>query len=825
VTVGSGPRERRRWLLLGLAVGVLALGALVGAREAVERRALRRAIPPLDGTLELPGLERGAVLVRDARGIPHVRAASERDAWFGLGFAHAQDRLAQMTWLVRAARGRAAEAVGREAIEGDRWSRTLGFGRLADARAATLDAPTRRVLEAYAAGVNAWVGRIREGVAPAPIALARMGIEPEPWTPADSIAVAKLLAWGLDGSIDATLALGQLVDRLGAFAARPFFPPDAAADLVPVPLPRIEARAASASLALRCATGLAGRSVGSSAWVLAGRAAENGRPILAGDLHLEPTVPSLLYEAHLSAPGLELAGAGPAGVPIFWSGHNESVAWAASHARAAVADLYLETVDADTQRHRSSAGWQPLARREERIEVHGDAPERLVVRETNHGPLLDGPSEAAPSEESQRSEPAIALAWAGAQPGDGVGALIRAARAPDAGAFRAALAEHHEPALVFVYADASGAGGRQVAGWIPRRAIATALVPVPGRSGWYDWRGRIPFEELPSTLLDGASLVAADNRLADEGPIEWWWRPGERATRIEALLDDAARRAPVDAATLAALQADVMSPAALGRVRLVLELAGDVEALPGEARHVAGILRDWDGSTRAESRGAAAWHALLGALLERVLEASLGRDLLARYLTLRGVNPESLLDAILEMALASRPDPDAIVDATSLRAAVREALRRTGLSLRVELGPNPEKWRWGRLHPLRFRPFGWPARAWAGPLDGRRWPFGGDGVTIAVGEYDPASPYEVRVISAYRLVVDLASPSLALSALAPGESEHPGDPRRDAGVGRWLAGRPALLATHPFVVDEGAQARLVLVPASADAAGGGGEER
>jgi len=807
VTIGGALRRRRAWIALALAVCALAAGALVAARRATERRAVQRAIPALDGRLAVAGLVAPLEIVRDVRGIPHVRAASERDAYFGLGFAHAQDRLAQMGWLVRSARGRTAEAVGRAGLDADRWSRTLGLGRLADAQAARLDAATRARLEAYAAGVNAWVERIASGATPPPVVLARLGVAPEPWSAADCLAVEKALAWGLDGSVAASLTLGDLVDRLGAFAARPFFPPGAAGQLVPVPLPRLEAqrsgRPPADPAALARALGLAGRSIGSSAWLVAGAAAANRAPLLAADLHYEPTAPALLYEAHLSAPGFEVIGAGPPGVPVFWSGHNGRVAWAATHARAAVVDLHEETLDPDGGgRYRSGSGWSLLAQREERIAVRGEAPDPWRVRTTHHGPLLDGLVDAA--------RPPLAVAWAGAQPGDGVVALQRAARAPDAASFRAALADHHEPAFVFAYADAAGNGGRQLAGWLPRRSIATALVRVPGRSGWYDWRGRLPFEELPHTPLAASWLIVADEPLGGPESIEWWWRPGERSERIAGLLREAAARAPLDAATLAGFQGDVAGPRARERVARVLALAGEIATLPAEARQLAAVLADWDGAASAESRGAAAWHALLQALLTRILEAPLGADLRERTLALRGLEPELLLDALVDRATGS--DPDALIAPAQLGAAVREALRRTGLLLRVELGPNPEKWLWGRLHPLRFRPFGWAAAAGAGDGVETGRPYGGDGLTIAVGEYDASSPYDVTVVAAHRLVVDLADPELALSALAPGVSEHPGDPRRDAGLARWLAGRPALLATHRFVVDEGAQGRLVLVP-------------
>ncbi len=812
MSIRGALRERRAWLALGLAIATIALGALLLARSATEQSALRRAVPQRDGTIAVAGIARDIEIVRDGRGLPHIRAASELDAYFGLGFVHAQERLAQMNWLLRVARGHTAAVIGREGLSADRWSRTLAIGRLADTRAEQLDAATRRRLEAYAAGVNAWVDRIAAGRARPPIALTRLGVSADRWQPADSLAIAKQLAWALDGTVDATLALGDLVSQLGAFAARPFFPPRASSQLVPVPLPRIEARRGlrvpgEDPAALARAVGLAGRSVGSSAWIVAGARAANGRPLLVGDLHVEPTTPSLLFEAQLAAPGFEVAGAGPPGVPVFWSGHNGRVAWVATHARAAVADLHEETIDPDDPgRYRNGRRWRAIEQREERIEIRGEAPEIWIVRTTHHGPLLDGL--LAPD------RPALSLAWAGAQPGDGVAGFLRAAHARDAAGFRLSLADHHEPVFAVAYADAAGAGGRQLAGWLPRRSMATALVPVPGRSGWYDWRERVPFGELPRARLPDTWLVTADNEIGDSDAVEWWWRSGQRAGRIEELLREASGEGLLAAAAMTALQADIASPGATHRVRSILDLAGEIATLPPEARQLAAALARWEGGAEADSRGAAAWHVLLQALLAAVLDETVGGDLLQRYLRLRGVQPEVVFDAIYDGAVSPAPDRDALVDLPGLRRAVRDALRRTSLLLRVQLGPNPEKWTWGRLHELRFRPLGWPVanRTWSRSAPG--WPYPGDGLTVAVGEYDPADPFAVRVISGYRLVVDLADPELALSALPPGVSEHPGDPLREAGLERWLAGRPALLTTHRFVVDESAQARLLLVPAT-----------
>jgi penicillin amidase len=503
-------------------------------------------------------------------------------------------------------------------------------------------------------------------------------------------------------------------------------------------------------------------------------------------------------------PGLELAGVGPVGVPVHWSGHNERVAWAATHARAVTTDLYVETLDSKrADRVMGAAGLEPLAVREERIAVRGGDDVVLRVRVTKHGPLLDELLGAA--------RPAFAVAWGGAAPGDGVAALLRAAR--DAASFRTALAGHHDPVLAFVYADAAGQGGRQVAGWLPERNMPTGLVPVPGRSPWYDWRGRLPYDTEPRRVLgDTGFVIASDEPLDDAGAIEWWWRSGERAARIGELLAAARARGPIDAPAIATVLADQVSAGAPARVAALLSLAAPLEDLAPEARDVAAMLSAWDGRSDAASPGAAAWHVLLDAVLSASLVPVVGEDLLDRYLDLRGVRTEALLDALLEGALGEREE--AIVGADPLRAAVRDGLRRTGLTLRVRLGPDRARWRWGELHPLRFAPFGWSEAAWGAGAP-RSWPFGGDGVTINAGEYDPAEPFAVRVASVHRWIVDLAAPEVALSVLVPGVSEHAGDPLRDEGVARWLAGRPGVLATHRFLVEDGARARLTLVPSPA----------
>jgi penicillin amidase len=798
-------RRARLRLLLGLVLAAALLAALVGVAQLRERRRERASWPPGDGKAVLRGLGAPAAVARDRRGIAHVEAASESDAWRVLGYVHAQDRLAQMIWLVRSARGRAAELAGEAALAADREARVLGIGRHADAQVADLDPEARGVLAAYAEGVNARLEEIRSGRSAAPLPLQGARAALEPWAPADSLAVAKLYAWGMAGSLARGLVLEDMIQQLGGLAAAPFFPESAGIRTAPIGT-EVRAPRPGPADALRAAAGFAGQGIGSSAWVVGGRHAQSGRPLLAADIHLEATVPALLHEVHVRGGALDVAGATLPGVPVFWSGRNPALAWASTHARAAVADLYVETLDPeDPSRYNDGRRWRPLARREERIEVRDGEPVVLEVRETDHGPLVN--------DLVGGGRDPLALAFAGARSGPGaVGAFLRVARASSAAELREALARHTEPALAVAYADAAGAGGVQTAGWIPRRTLPTGLVPVPGRAEWYDWGGAVPYDDLPrASLADGSGwLVAADNPLPGGGAgVEWLWRSGERAARIEALLREASAAGPLDARSLAAMQGDLRSGRALELVRDALALAGDPAALGSEAREVAQLLRAWSGDAEAESVQAAVYHVFLHELTRALFEARVGKELLAQYLALPDVSPSDLAARMLAGALRGGLDPQGWDAPVAVREAVRSSLRGVWLHLSVRAGQNRDKWRWGRLHPLLFRPLV-PLEPGAalGPFA-----YPGDGSSIAAGGYDPSHPFEARVASLYRLCVDTGERGHALSSLAPGPSEHAGHPHRASGLPRWLEARPGLLFTSPLLVEEATAHRLELEPA------------
>ena len=542
--------------------GVLVL-AWVGARSASQERRLARAFATESGALPLSDITASVEVLRDARGIPHIEALRERDAWVALGFVHAQDRLAQMLWLRRLARGRTAEVVGEPGLVPDRMARTLGIGRLADAAYQALAPEVVRVLEAYAEGVNARLDRIRLGQVQPPLELVGRAERFDEWQPADALALIKLIAFSSSNLLETGIVLDDLIQWLGGQPAQPFLPSSTSGRGVEIPssgpadildpepiLPQGElltpSRALTESVAIR----------GGSAWVLGGRHTASGAPILVADLRLPPTVPSLIYEIHLRGGDVDVAGATIPGIPLVWAGRNLHVAWAATPTDAVTVDLYHEKVRADEGLYQNGRVWVPLITRTEVIRVLGAGgsmrEEEIVVRSTRHGPLINDlllppgrvvkaaaptpvqvpilePAEAtAPVGESAPAYPdsgddlagiddlpltaradradaqvrePLALRWTGMIAGDGFASLLGVLGAANADELLEALSVHHEPVVAVTFADDQGNAGMQLAGWLPERRLPSDVVPVPGRMRLYDWKRQIEFSALPASRL------------------------------------------------------------------------------------------------------------------------------------------------------------------------------------------------------------------------------------------------------------------------------------------------------------------------------------
>ncbi|HTO71653.1 MAG TPA: penicillin acylase family protein [Myxococcota bacterium] len=768
-----------RWLRLaaGAVAAVLALSAAGAA--VVLALAGRDPGPPAAGELAVSGLGAAARIVRDPFGIPHVQAESANDAFLALGFAHAQDRLWQMEVLRRSARGRLAEALGPRALDADRLARTLGFGAAADDEARHLSRDTRAALESYAAGVNAWLAEIAAGRAPRPFELRWLELEPEPWTAADSLAIARLRAWNLGRSLGASLLLDRLVSELGGVPSRDFFPvrpSDGAHD----PLaPLLELGRAGDELA--ALAGLAGPAGSLGVLVPASRSA-SGKPLLANDVHVDFTAPAVFYLAHVRTGKLEISGATWPGLPVFFAGANRALAWGQVALHGSVSDLFEETFDpADPLRYERGGHWHDAAVRHEEIEVRGEKPVELDVASTDHGPLLRSVRPNDPR------AAALSLRWTGLGPESGVDALLRLQSCTDWTCFRGALREIHAPVATYLYADANGAIGTQVAGDLPIRSIDTGLLPVSGASKYYDWKGTIPFEELPSAFgpkLDAQVVSTHVGAEAFRHTVSWLWSSEGGAERVRELV---AQGGPLDAERLVAIQRDTVSRRGPASLKLLI---GDVQPASSSAQRAKAMLLEWDGSTAADSLGATLYHVFRQRLAHKLLESL-------------GLSHEA--QALLDQA---EPAPGLVLARTLDRIGrdksaglVEAALDETWATMRTQISANPKKWAWGDVHEVRlvhaFESLGSGSLRWVGHRLGvGPFPAPGDPDSSWTMYHREVPDLAVELGPGLRYAVDLADPDHALVGLAGGQSGSPGSDHYADALADWLAGRPRPLWMH-----------------------------
>ncbi|HMZ00012.1 MAG TPA: penicillin acylase family protein, partial [Burkholderiaceae bacterium] len=392
----------RRWA--GRAVGLIgAMAALSLAAGFIYRE---RALPIDDDRLRVHGLPTGAgevAIERDRHGIPTIRAADAQGVWFGLGFAHAQDRLWQMETHRRIGAGRLAEAFGPGALEIDRFLRALGVRRAAQQQWERTQGEAREALLAYTAGVNAY---LRDHLRARPPEFLILGLQPEAWDPVDSLAWSIMMAWDLGGNWTSELLRLRLASRLDLARIQQLLPPypgDA-----PLPVADFTALARQWQLAGTATDGSIDRlaraapesgveGVGSNNWVVGGAHSATGKPLLANDPHLKLSTPALWYFARLEAPDLHVAGATLPGLPAVVLGQNRQIAWGYTNTNPDVQDLYLERLHPqDPERYETpGGGWARFDIRDETIAVRGQAPVRLRVRSSRHGPVISDADSSA----------------------------------------------------------------------------------------------------------------------------------------------------------------------------------------------------------------------------------------------------------------------------------------------------------------------------------------------------------------------------------------------------------------------------------------------
>ncbi|HSM38627.1 MAG TPA: penicillin acylase family protein [Candidatus Limnocylindrales bacterium] len=741
-------------------------------------RLLGRRLPRTRGRLSVSGLHGALAIHRDRWGVPHIEALNPDDAWFGLGFCHAQDRPFQLELMLRIGRGTLSALVGAGGISADRMSRRLGFRRVAEAQLPRLADDVRAAMDAYVRGVNAGLSR---GLPRRPHEFVLLRSRPSRWEELDVLAFAGLQSFALSANWDVELARLKILAEDGpdALLALDPRPPDELPVSVPV------AAAAGPALDrladdLRAFAAAAPSSGGSNNWAIAGERTTTGQPLLANDPHLAARLPAPWYLAHLRCPEWEVAGASFVGAPALPTASNGKVAWGITAGLTDQVDLFVEETGPDGASVRGPGGWTPCEVRSERIEVRGGEAidERVLV--TPRGPIISPLLADAPAAVSMSATWLLGLPIRG---------LLDTVRAHDFASFRRPFAEWPGPALNLVFADTAGHIGYQLVGQLPRRRRGHGTLPLPGwlpDVGWED--ELVPFDEMPFALDPPAGFVAsANNRPAPDGEGAFLGADFMEGFRQARIVETLQGHAAWDADACRALQQDVTALP----WRLVCERVLSLPVLDDAGRRGQDLLGAWNGSTDVDSSAASVYELWLAEMSERIARAKAPHS----WRWAMGAGFGDLVPlTTFHTAAAGRvvrlleEQPDGWFEdgwAAEASRALSAAVRR----LESEHGADPAAWGWGRLRPLSLRhPMGdQPLLAASfnlGPV-----PFPGDGTTPLQAATGPLAPLaNPDFLPNMRAVIDLGDPDASRWVLAGGQSGNPCSPHYADLFPLWLAG-------------------------------------
>jgi penicillin amidase len=848
------------------AIAVIVLLAGIGATGGYHY--LRRSLPQIDGTTRVTGLSAPIEIIRDADAIPHIVAANKLDGLFGLGYAHAQDRLWQMEFQRRIGHGRLSEILGAATLPQDRFLRTVGFGRAARAAWASMPDWARQQVNAYVAGVNAFITTHHGAGLPPEFTLLRF--EPEPWTGPDVVVWVKMMAWDLSANYSFEMLRHDLLAAVGPERTAQLMPAYAVDGLSILPklsttgntgdteaitqksLPTVSSVVESwtGAVAASLSTGdpavrdflLGGartEGLGSNNWVVDGTLTPTGKPLLANDPHLGTRLPSTWYLAHVSAGDFDVIGGTFPGIPAIALGRNRSIAWGATNVAADVQDLYRERLDAAGTHAEFRGAQEPITVIPETIVVKGAAPVALAVRVTRHGPLVSDAINANNAESKTTPKPPpiepLAFRWTALDPDDGtLAAFLKVNEAHNWSEFTGALRGYVVPSQNFVYADEAGHIGYYAPGHIPLRASGDGSRPADGWSGDAEWTGWVPFDELPHVFDPPEHVIVTANHRPAPASYRYnlglEWTEPYRAQRITDLLAaglQAGRRFTPD--DFARIQGDTVSLHAKALVPILLSHAR--AAGPGDQPSL-DRLRRWDFNATGDSAAAAIFQAWFLHLTPALVADDLGPaatelyqgkfSYVSRFLvnTLGGPMADTRVGQDGESAGADprvHPADSPWCDdaATPARETcddtVMGAFRKGVEDLQNRMGRDTTRWRWDAVHLAMF-PHALDSVAALRPILSRSVGIAGDWSTVDVGVTAADHPYEVHTIPGYREIIDLSPANDSRFLDAVGESGHFLSPHYDDFLKAWRAVTHRKMRMNRADIERGALGTLTLTP-------------
>ncbi len=778
-------------------------------------RLVKKSLPRTSGTLVVEGLHSNVKIYRDSYGIPHVFAQNETDLLFAMGYVVSQDRLWQMDLNRRAATGTLSEIFGSTTLEIDRFIRTIGLPIIANELALNISSKSKSILNAYADGVNAYLAQNQDRL---PNEFILMQYHPQIWKIEHSLAYQRLMAWNLEMAWRIDPVFGELLDRVGAKKMNEIWPnyPTIAPTIISSQYSQfnlLQNTLNNFTHGLLNLVGYAGPGLGSNSWVVSGQHTNTGKPILANDPHLAHQNPSIWYEIHLKAPGIDCYGVSLPGIPGIVIGHNQAIAWGLTNVMADGCDFFVETMNPDNRnQHFYQGKWCETRKITEEIQVKDQSSVNWIARFTHQGPII---SDLHPV--LTNSSKVISLKWNGHLISDETFAFYEIMKAKSWDEFVDGLQYFSVPAQNYIYADTAGNIGYYCAGSIPIRRSGDGLIPQPGWNKNYEWRDWIQFTRLPHLYNPTEGyIVTANNKVVDKRYpyfITTYWEPPYRAERIKELLTE---KDKFELNDFKKIQLDIFSKHAQFLMPFILKVLPQFEQNTELRTYFCHSLQNWDLNLGDQSGASTIFEVFLTKLFKNIFFDEMGDTLFQNFMELPNI-PIRITDILIAQGTSEWFDN---IETQNKKETITDvlltSLEETFEYLVSNYGEIVYDWRWGKLHSVTFE----HALGKKKPLDNLfnigPFPLGGSCTSVNNASYAlNKKDFHTLVGPSMRQIVDLSNRNNSLVVITTGQSGHPLNKHFKDQTPLWLNGKYRRAITDSLEICNSDFELLILKPKDA----------
>ncbi|MHB8929181.1 MAG: penicillin acylase family protein [Melioribacteraceae bacterium] len=772
-------------------IGILAsLAVLILVIFSLSYFMLKKSLPQYEGEKRVKGLQANVEIYRDAYAVPMITAGNDEDAAFALGYVHAQERLFQMDIARRAGEGRLSEVLGAKTIPIDQMFRTAGIYKSVKENYDKLNPVSKKILEAYSKGVNAFINEAKGNY---PVEFDVLGYDPYPWKPEHSLMIAKLMGWELNISWWTDITFSQLVQKFGTEKAKELIPdfPENSPTIIPSDIKSfatIRNDLMKVDQQFRNLTGFVGTHIGSNNWVVNGKMSASGKPIIANDPHLAYTAPGRWFLAMIRSNNWNAEGFTIPGLPAIVIGKNQNIAWAMTNVMADDADFYVEKIDSTGKNYFLNGVWKPLTIQKDTIHVKDSSSVIYEIKRTHRGPIITDihPFRVMYPNTGVKTEQ-MSMRWTGQEFSDEMFAAVSINKSKNWNEFQNAVRYFTVPGQNFVYGDKDGNIGYICAAKLPIRATNSSTLINDGTTDANDWKGFVPYEEMPKLFNPPQNFIASANNKTVQNfkyHISNIWEPSSRIERITQLLNSKPIQSKDD---FEKYQNDFVSPYAKKLTSYITSAFDSVKVTDKNLLLALELFKNWNFDMEAGSQVPTIYTRFFQYLIKNIFEDEMGDDLLKEYVFIANV-PYRIIPKMLEENNSSFFDDIRTSQVETRDIIIRKSLVDALSDLEKNYGMEIKNWQWGDIHKVTFKHMFHDVSPLLdkivniGPFS-----IGGDGTTIFNTEYSfpelyeqtrdltkphRSEPYSNILGPSMRYIFDFADPDHLEYIMPTGESEH-----------------------------------------------------